>query len=239
MSLADQRDQVRGYAAEKGLVVLDVVEEAASGGVRDGEEFSWEHRPALLALMERAKAGEFDVLVVARLDRLSRDHPTLIVLERRLLRVGVRVLSVAEENGDGPVAEFIRGQLALVAQLERAMILTRVSAGKAKRRQEGRHLGGRAPFGYRLGTTGRFAVDEAEAVVVRDVFRRAREGLGPGPIARRLNAEGVRGPSGRPWSRQTVTNMLRNPVYYGELHSVPKAQPAIVSRRAWNAAQLD
>jgi DNA invertase Pin-like site-specific DNA recombinase len=134
------------------------------------------------------------------------------------------------------VAEFIRGQLALVAQLERAMIRTRVS-GKAKRGQEGRHLGGRAPFGYRLGTTGRFVVDNGEAGVVRDVFRRAREGLGPGPIARRLNTEGVAGPSGRPWNRQTVTNMLRNPVYAGELHGVKGAQPAIVSRRVWNQAQ--
>ena len=37
--------------------------------------------------------------------------------------------------------------------------------------------------------------------------------------------------------RQTVGNIIRNPVYAGELHGVKKAQPAIVSRRAWNEAQ--
>ena len=75
------------------------------------------------------------MLLVAKLDRLSRDYATLTVLERKLQRHGVEVVSAAEENGDGPIAEFIRGQLALVAQLERAMIVERVSAGKAKKKQ--------------------------------------------------------------------------------------------------------
>jgi DNA invertase Pin-like site-specific DNA recombinase len=65
---------------------VDVVTETASGGVQNGAEFSWEHRPVLLELIERARAGEFEVLLVARLDRLSRDHATLVVLERRLQR---------------------------------------------------------------------------------------------------------------------------------------------------------
>lgn len=62
-------------------------------------------RPVLLELVDRAGAGEYDLLVVAKLDRLSRDYPTLAVLERRLQKRGVDVVSAAEENGDGPVAE--------------------------------------------------------------------------------------------------------------------------------------
>lgn len=47
------------------------------------------------------------------------------------------------------MAEFVRGQVALVAQLERAMIRDRLSAGKAKAKQAGRHIHGRVPYGYR------------------------------------------------------------------------------------------
>jgi len=120
-----KREHVAEYAKAKGLELIDVVQEAASGGVSNGEEHSWEHRPVLLRLMERAQAGEYEALIVAKLDRLSRDYATLIVLERRFQRYEVEILSVAEENGDGNVAEFIREQLALVAQLERALILER------------------------------------------------------------------------------------------------------------------
>jgi DNA invertase Pin-like site-specific DNA recombinase len=132
MGLDVQRDKVTAYANEKGWQLVAVVQEAASGGIREGEEFSWEHRPALLGLMERAERGEYDILLVPRFDRLSRDYASLIVLERRFGRHGVEIASVAEEhNGDGPIGEFIRGQLALAAQLERAMIRERLSAGKA------------------------------------------------------------------------------------------------------------
>ena len=115
----------------------------------------------LLSLVERAERGEYDALIVARFDRLSRDYATLIVLERRLQRNGVRLLSAAEENGDGPIAEFMRGQLALVAQLERAMILDRVGAGKARKKALGRRS---RPHPVRLPLDGRPAVpDDGEA----------------------------------------------------------------------------
>jgi len=235
MSLAHQRDRVHEYAKQRGLELVRVAEEAASGGVRDGEEFSWEHRPVLLALIDAAARREFDVLLVAKLDRLSRDYATLTVLERRLQRHGVEVVSAAEENGDGPVAEFIRGQLALVAQLERAMILERVSAGKAKRKAQGRHVHGRVPYGYRS-EAGVLAPLSELVPVVRRIFERARHGDSPGQIARALNDEGVLAPQGSRWSEQGVRVILQNVAYAGERYGVKRAHEPIVSRRLFNAA---
>jgi site-specific DNA recombinase len=232
MGLEAQRDRVRECAESKGYNLVDVVQEAASGGVKDGEELSYEHRPGLLALIERAQASEYDVLLVAKLDRLSRDYPTLAVLERRLQRFGVEVISTAEENGDGPIAEFVRGQLALVAQLERAMILERVSAGKAKRKQQGRHVHGSIPYGYRSAGEGKLDVIPEQAQIVEAAFRMAAAKSGPSSIAKALNEQNT----GRTWSRQAVTFLLRNPVYAGEKYGVKGAQPAIVPRRLWNAA---
>ncbi len=236
MGLETQRDRVRAFAEAKGLNLLGVVAESASGGVRDGEDFSYEHRPVLLSLVERAERREYDALVVARFDRLSRDYATLIVLERRLQRNGVRLLSAAEENGDGAIAEFMRGQLALVAQLERAMIADRVGAGKAKKKALGRHVHGRIPFGYRS-TGGILSPDDGEAEVVRRIFAETREGRTPGRIARDLNLDGIASPTGATWGKGTVRWIVTNPVYAGEKYGVQKAHPAIVSRRAWNAAQ--
>jgi len=187
--------------------------------------------------MERAERREYDVLIVARFDRLSRDYATLAVLERQLERHGVRVVSTAEENGDGPVADYMRGNLALVAQLERALIRQRFDLAKSKGRREGRYVEGVVPYGYRRGEGGRLEVDEPRAALVRRIFAAAKAGTGPGAIARQLNEEGVAAPRAKAWNRQTITLMLRNPVYRGELHGVKRAQPAIVSARLWNAAQ--
>jgi site-specific DNA recombinase len=235
MSLAAQRDRIGAFAKKKGWPLLDVIEEAASGGVKDDEEHSWEHRPRLLALLDRAKAGEFDVLLVAKLDRLSRDYATLIVLERRLQKSGVDVVSVAEENGDGPVADFVRGQLALVAELERAMILERVGAGKAKKKQLGRHVHGRVPYGY-LSERGVFAIDEPRAEVVRRIFSDIRAGDSSGRVARALNAASVPSPLGVQWSPKAVERIVENVAYAGERYGVKRAHPAIVSRRTFNHA---
>lgn len=236
LGLEVQRESVTAYAAEKRLELIEVVEEAASGGVRDGEEFSYEHRPALLSLMARAGTGAFDILLVAKLDRLSRDYATLIVLERRLERSGVEVVSAAEENGDGPVAELLRGQLALIAQFERAQIRERLSGGKAVKRSRGGNTDGRIPYGYRS-ADGRLVIDEDAARVVRRLYSDARNGYSPGRIARGLNRDGIRSPWGRAWSQTTVRRILANPVYVGERQGIRNAHPAIVSRRAWNAAQ--
>ncbi len=238
LGLAVQRDRVEEYARAKGHELLEAVEEAASGGVRDGEEFSWEHRPVLLSLLDRAKAGEYDVLLVARLDRLSRDYPTLAVLERRLQRFGVEVVSTAEENGDGPMAEFVRGQVALVAQLERAMIRERLGAGKAKAKAQGRHVHGRVPYGY-SSERGRLEPDEERAEVVRRIYADAIGGYTPGQVAKRLNRDGIVAPQGgaQGWSPAGVRVILTNAVYTGERHELKRAHPAILSRQTFNKAQ--
>jgi site-specific DNA recombinase len=216
---------------------VELVEEAASGGVRAGEDFSWEHRPVLRELVDRA--GDYDILLVAKLDRLSRDYATLVVLERRLQRSGVEVVSVAEENGDGPIAKYVRGQLALVAELERAMILDRVSKGKGERKREGRHVHGRIPFGYRSAGSGALEIVDEQADLVRRIFQLAKEGDPPGAIARTLNREGIASPQGKSWLPVAVGGLLRNPVYVGERYGVKKAQPAIVARQLWNAVQAE
>ena len=236
IGLEVQRKRVTEYAKAKGYELLEVVQEAASDSAHHGEEFSWQHRPSLLELMERAQANEYEALIVAKLDRLSRDNATLVALAHRFRQRGVEIRSAAEENGDGPIAELIRGQLALAGQLERAMILERVGAGKAAKKKLGRHIHGRVPYGYRS-KAGVLEPDEALAPVVRRIFADAKDGYSPGRIARDLNRDGVPAPQGVTWNAVGVRWILRNPAYAGDRYGVKGAHAAIVSRRMWNAVQ--
>jgi site-specific DNA recombinase len=238
MGLEAQRSKVEEYAREHGHDLLEVVREAASGGVRDGEALSHEHRPRLLELLERAKAKKFDVLLVAKLDRLSRDHATLVFLERTFRRYGVEVVSATEENGDGAYAAFVRSVLAGVAELERQVILDRVRGGKDAKKKLGRHVHGRVPYGYR--SEKGILEPVAELVpIVRRIFDDARAGYTPGRIAKRLNRDGIPPPRGgqKGWGEGSVRLLLRNPAYTGERYGVKRAHPPIVSKRMWNEAQ--
>jgi site-specific DNA recombinase len=254
LGLQAQRQAIRDYVAETGITLLEVVSETASGAPKPGELFSLEHRPVLSELVVRAERGTFDVLLVATLDRLSRDQIEQLYLKRLLGNLGVAVVSAAgETNGNGDaLSDLVDRLIGAVHDFDRKRIIERLKSGKKEARKGGRHTDGRPPFGYRKaagGNPGRFVVDEpvggtpiarreSPAGVVQVIFERAaRDGLGPGPIARRLNAEKIPGPAGTPWNGRNVSNILKNPAYCGRLHGVRKAQPAIVSPQVWNAAQ--
>jgi site-specific DNA recombinase len=245
MGLEVQRQAVTEYAAASGLELVDVVQEAASGGVQVGEVFSWEHRPVLLNLIERAKGGEFDVLLVAKFDRLSRDDADVIV---RLLATGkhpVRVFSTAEDNGDSDEADLMRGVVGQFAKYERKLIRRRLQAGKQARKNQGRHVHGRIPYGYITAGQGKLEPEPDAAAIVQRIFAAAKNGQSLAGIARSLNEQGIASPHGRSktstneggWSAMTVSRILSNLAYTGERYGVKKAHEAIITRRTYNAVQ--
>ncbi len=134
------------------------------------------------------------------------------------------------------MAEFIRGQLALVAQLERALIRDRVSAGKLQKKKLGRHIHGRVPYGYRS-TGGILEPVEDLIPVVRRIYRDARDGWDARPDRPSLNRDGIPSAQGGEWKPQVVRSILTNPAYVGERYGVRNAHTAIVSRRRFNEAQ--
>jgi DNA invertase Pin-like site-specific DNA recombinase len=237
MSLAAQRDKVKQFAQAEKYELLEVVQESASGAVQEGQLFSHEHRPILTDLIEQAGRGEFDVLLVPNFDRLSRDYMSLLFLKRLLRTYGVETVSAAGETGNGDaVGELIEQVIAAIGEFERKRILERMRSGKAKRKEQGRHVHGRVPYGFRS-TAGKLRHDPATVETVRRIFTDARAGDSPGRIARALNRDGIPGPTGGEWNRQTVRNVITNPAYAGERYGVKKAHEPIVSRRVWNEAQ--
>ena len=238
LSLPEQREKVEAYALAHGLELLRVVQETASAGVRDGELFSWEHRPVLSDLLEHAKSGAYDVLLVAKFDRLSRDAATLTIIERMTRQHGVSVISADEDNGDSATGRLMRHTLAGFAEYERELIRERLRFGKAQAKRRGRHVHGRAPYGYRS-ERGVLEPDQERAEIVKRVFTDAIAGYSAGQIAKRLNYDDTPSPQGgaQGWGADGVRLILRNPAYTGEKYGKRKAHTPIVSKRVWNQAQ--
>jgi len=214
-SVDDQLALCREYAARQGYRLAgDYFDKARSGASIFG-------RDGLLRLMDDARAGAFEVVVVEALDRLSRDQEDLAGLFKRLSFANVEIMAVHDGKADA-MQVGIRG---LVSTLFLTDLKHKIRRGMHGVVRDGRHAGGKA-YGYRPtpGQPGVMVIDEAEAAVVRRIFAEALAGCLPREIAAGLNADGISPPRGSVWNASTIAGnakrgygMLRNPVYAGRI----------------------
>lgn len=214
-SVDDQIALCREFAGRNGFsVVAQYFDKARSGASIFG-------RDGLLALMDDARAGKFQTIIVEALDRLSRDQEDLAGLHKRLAFAGVEIVAVHDGRADA-IQVGIRG---LVSTLFLADLKNKVRRGMAGVIRDGRHAGGKA-YGYRPtpGQPGIMQIYEPEAAIVRRIFSEAAEGRLPREIAAGLNRDGVPPPRGMSWNASTIVGsaqrgngIARNPIYAGRI----------------------
>ncbi len=177
-------------------------------------------RPGLQAALAAAKAGEFDVLLVYRIDRISRSIVGLMTIVEALDAAGGALRSATEPiDTHGPVGRMLLQLLGIFAEFERSLLIDRITKGFERKAARGEWLAGPGPFGYQLDTPTKTLVpDTDEASVVEAIFAAyADERLGATVLANRLNDTGQRNRGNRLWSNQTVLRIIRNPVYIGKI----------------------
>ena len=211
---------LRELAAGRGLIVdeeLVFCDEGISGATLT--------RPALERLRDRAAEGRFELLLCHAPDRLARRYAYQVLLLEELARAGVEVVFArGGERSGSPEDELLRQFQGMIAEYERAQIRERTRRGKLHRARTGSQavMAG-APYGYRFvrkteHTEGYWEVDEAEAQVVRELFRRyVEDGCSIADLARWLTDQGIQTRKGKSvWDRSTLWGMLRNPAYRGQ-----------------------
>ena len=219
-TIASQLAGLRELAAGRGLIVdeeLVFCDEGFSGATLT--------RPALERLRDRAAEGAFEVLLCHCPDRLARRYAYQVLLLEELGRAGVEIVFTREpERSGSPEDELLRQFQGMIAEYERAQIRERTRRGKLHRARGGSQavMSG-APYGYRYvrkteHAEGYWEIDEVEAEVVREVFRRyTEEQMSIAEIARWLSGRGIPTRTGKAvWDRSTVWGMLRNPAYRGQ-----------------------
>lgn len=244
VSLAAQREALVAFCRSQGWDVADVyTDDGFSGKNLD--------RPAMQRLLRDVAAKAVDVVLVYRLDRLSRrQRDVLHLIEDVFDLAGVGFRSATESfDTTTPAGKAMLGMLSVFAQLERETIVERTRMGKAQAAKEGRWKGGYVTFGYRYEPgTDILQVDPLTAPTVRLAFDLyVTKAMGFEAIARYLSGENPDGrkyttPRGAPqWRLAAVRYLLRNPAYAG--YSVHKGalhegrHEPLVPRDVWEAAQ--
>lgn len=212
-SIDDQLALCRQWAARNDYAVVETYADRARSGT------SVLGRDGLFRLLEDARAGRFQSIIVEALDRLSRDQEDLAGIYKRMTFLGIEIVTVHDGVAD-PIQVGIRG---LVSTLFIADLKHKIRRGMAGVVRDGRHAGGRA-YGYRPvpGRPGEMAIEPVEAAIVRRIFAEYIDGRTPREIAAALNADGVLPPRGVTWNASTIngnatrgTGILRNELYNG------------------------
>ncbi|MHB1510390.1 MAG: recombinase family protein [Acidimicrobiales bacterium] len=178
-------------------------------------------RPGLAGALRAARAGRFDLLLVYRVDRLSRSVRGLAEVLETLDTAGVGFRSATEPfDTTAPAGRMMVQMLGVFAEFERATIIDRVIAGMERKASQGGWCGGHEPFGYRaVKGEGRLDADEAESPLIPVIFDLyANKRLGSHAVANWLCDAGLSTRSGRPWSYKSVLSVLRNRTYLGQVH---------------------
>jgi site-specific DNA recombinase len=199
-------------------------------------------RPGMQKLI--ADIDKFDVVLVYKLDRLSRSQrDTLYLIEEVFLPNGVDFVSMSESfDTSVPFGRAMIGILSVFAQLEREQIKERTLMGRIERAKEGLFHGGiYFPIGYDY-DNGKLVVNEYEATQVRKIYEWYLGGMSPDKIAERLRDEGYTNRYSSWLNSTSVRNVLTSEVYLGKIHfgsvEVENAHEALVTRERFEKVKV-
>jgi len=234
-SLHSQRERLEAFcSAQEGWRIVAHEQDQATGAKLD--------RPGLQAALDRARSGEIDLLLVYRVDRLSRKVRQLAQLAEELDALHVVLRSATEPFDTGSAAgRMMLQMLAVFAEFEHATIVDRVTAGIERRAREGKWATGRLPFGYRRNERKEVVPDERTAPTVKRIFDLyTREQLGTAAVARVLADERAPAP-GAGWQPAVVQWVLENEAYLGRViwrgESLPGLHEPLVDEVTFARAQ--
>lgn len=205
LGLAVQEERARALAIARGWTVTGIYADEGVSGTIDPRS-----RAAASRLLADVEAHRVDVVVVFKLDRLSRRAEWIHRTLRELDHAGAALTSVSEPvDTSSSMGKAFIGITAVFAELERDLIADRTKAAMAELRRQGRKTGGRVPFGSDVLEDGHLVpnVDEQETL---GLIRRLREeGRTLRAIAAELEARGIRTKTGgSTWAPKVLADVL-------------------------------
>lgn len=208
-SIEGQLRECREYAARNEIVIIGTYADRALSAKTD-------NRPQFQQMIRDSSTRQFDVILVWKLDRFSRNRYDSAYYKRILKNNKVQLISVTEPISNTPEGIMLESLLEGMAEYYSAELAEKVSRGQKENALKGKFNGGPVPLGYRIDENQRYQIDPTMAPVVQEVFRRYADGEGMKGLCDELNSRGIRTGRGRAFTKCSFQKMLKNRRYLGE-----------------------
>ena len=231
LSIENQRTMLRKYAEERGFEIYgEYIDDGVSGTTFD--------RPEVQKLLDDAKTGVINTIIVKDLSRFGRNYIEVgQYVDYVFPAFGIRFIAIHDnidtENRDSGAMEMMP-IMNIFNEWHAANTSKKIRAVKKAHAKEGIYTAKKAAYGYKIGTDKKRTpvIDEETAPIVRRIFEMYASGMSPLKISETLNLEGVMSPAvyaytnlgqkPRPngmglWLASTVREMLNNIIYIGHM----------------------
>ena len=232
-SLGAQLEKLRSYCKARDYEI---------GGeyIDDGYSGRYVKRPAYTRMMEEME--KWDTILVIKMDRIHRNSKNFMLMMENLKKSGKEFVSMTESlDTSTAMGRFVMDIIQRIAQLESEQIGERVYIGmEQKAKTNGGVLGFNIPYGYNYSSE-KLILNENEGKNVTKIFEMYLKGLSMKKIANELNKKNIPTKFNKTWGTQTVSLILKNPIYCGYLHwedyLIPSEHVQIIDKNTFNKIQ--
>ena len=200
-----------------------------------------DHRPAFQEMIKDSAKHLFDVVIVWKLDRFSRNRYDSARYKNTLKHNGVKVISATEVISEGAEGIILESVLEGYAEYYSKDLSEKVVRGMTENLLKGKFNGGSIPLGYTIDSEKHFQIDPVIAPLIVEAFERYAAGATMKEVRTWLNQKGVKNPRGNEMSHNSVRYMLHNRRYIGEYEFRGEVNmnviPPIVSKELFDRVQ--
>ena len=234
-SIEDQLRECREYAERNDMTVVGTyIDRALSAKTAD--------RPEFQRMIKDSAKELFEIVLVWKLDRFSRDRYDSAHYKHILKKNGVKVISAKEHISEGPEGIILEAMLEGYAEFYSAELSEKIHRGQKENALKGKNNGGGVPLGYLLDKKAqKLVIDPVTAPLVVEVFEKYADGKSVRSIVEDFNARGLKTKRGQPFNINSFSSLLKNRKYIGEYRYqdvvIEGGVPAIVPEDLFNRVQ--
>ena len=233
-SIEGQLRECMAFAERNDITILGTYIDRAMSAKTD-------NRPEFQRMIKDSGKKMFDVILVWKLDRFSRNRYDSAHYKAILKKNNVKVISATEAISQGAEGIILESVLEGMAEYYSAELAEKVNRGMMENALKCRYNGGTLPVGYKLDLDKHFEIDPLTAPVVLETFQHYLDGRTMKELAEELNAKGIKNKRGGAMNINSVARMLQNRHYIGEYSYkdvvTQGGVPTIVPQEIFDAVQ--
>lgn len=234
-SIEGQLRECREYAERNNMTIVGTyIDRALSAKTAD--------RPEFQHMIKDSAKELFEIVLVWKLDRFSRDRYDSAHYKHILKKNGVKVISAKEHISEGPEGIILEAMLEGYAEFYSAELSEKIHRGQKENALKGKNNGGGVPLGYLLDKKAqKLVIDPVTAPLVVEIFEKYADGKSVRSIVEDFNTRGLKTKKGQPFNINSFSSLLKNRKYIGEYRYqdvvIEGGVPAIVPEDLFNRVQ--